>query len=66
MEEELASILEKGGEGVMIRDPNSFYERTRSNTLLKVKVMHDEEATIIGFEASKTRPNLMGAMICKN
>lgn len=66
LEEELGDILSRGGEGVMIRDPNSRYEGTRSNTLLKVKVMHDEEATIVGHEPSTSRPGLLGAYQCKN
>jgi len=36
------------GEGVMIKDPNSLYERKRSNKLLKVKRFEDTEATVIG------------------
>lgn len=67
MEEELAEILGKGGEGVMIRDPESYYEGRRSDTLLKVKVMHDEEATVIGYEAgSRSYCGLIGAMVCRN
>ncbi|KIJ22572.1 hypothetical protein M422DRAFT_786411, partial [Sphaerobolus stellatus SS14] len=33
----LKSVESKGGEGVMLREPGSFYEGRRSNTLLKVK-----------------------------
>ncbi|KRX09813.1 Nucleic acid-binding, OB-fold [Pseudocohnilembus persalinus] len=66
LEEELAGILGNGGEGIMIRDPESIYEAVRSKSLLKVKVMHDEEATIIGYEQSTTRPSLLGAYVCKS
>ena len=34
----------------MLREAKSLYEGTRSNTLLKVKVYYDEEATVIGQE----------------
>lgn len=44
----MKKVLEKEGEGLMLRVPDSLYERKRSNTLLKVKVFLDEEATIIG------------------
>jgi DNA ligase-1 len=36
------------GEGVMIKDPNSLYERKRSYKLLKVKRFEDAEATVVG------------------
>lgn len=35
--EELGKVEEKGGEGLMIRNPQSHYEGRRSKTLLKVK-----------------------------
>ena len=43
-------ILEKKGEGMMIKAPGSPYERKRSNFLLKVKKFDDHEATVIGYE----------------
>lgn len=36
------------GEGVMIKDPASVYERKRSYALLKVKRFDDAEAEVIG------------------
>lgn len=50
----------------MLRDPKSYYERTRSNSLLKVKAMHDEEATVIGYAEGTRGRALIGAMICRN
>ena len=42
-------VLPNGNyEPVMIKDPNSLYERKRSNKLLKVKRFEDTEATVIG------------------
>lgn len=38
------------GEGVMIKDPKSKYERKRSYVLLKVKRFEDAEATVIGHQ----------------
>lgn len=67
LEEELGKVLAKGGEGVMIREPTSMYERSRSDTLLKVKIMHDDEATVIGYEAgSRSYAGLIGAMKCRD
>jgi len=39
-----------GGEGVMNKDPNSKYENSRSDFLLKVKKFEDAEATVIGHQ----------------
>ena len=36
LEDELEKVLEKGGEGIMLRKPGSHYEWCRSSTLLKV------------------------------
>jgi ATP-dependent DNA ligase len=37
-------------EGIMVRDPYSFYQRTRCSSLLKLKEFYDEECTIIDVE----------------
>lgn len=37
------------GEGVMVKDPKSAYERKRSYVLLKVKRFEDAEATVVGY-----------------
>jgi DNA ligase 1 len=50
MENELEKVLANGGEGLMLRDPKSYYERKRSKTLLKVKKFLDDEAVVIGYE----------------
>jgi len=46
--EEMDRICGDKGEGVMLRDPKSLYERKRSDKLLKVKRFEDAEATVIG------------------
>jgi DNA ligase-1 len=43
-------ILSQGGEGMMIRRPESKYVGKRSNDLLKYKPTFDSEAKIIGYE----------------
>ena len=50
MTEELDKVTGAGGEGVMIKDPNSNYENKRSDKLLKVKKFEDAEATVIGHQ----------------
>jgi DNA ligase 1 len=44
---ELARIEALGGEGLMLRMPESRYEVGRSLTLLKVKTFHDAEARVL-------------------
>ncbi|MDZ4833219.1 MAG: DNA ligase [Candidatus Melainabacteria bacterium] len=47
LREELQRVEEGGGEGLMLRQPNSKYESGRSFTLLKVKTFHDAEARVL-------------------
>ena len=55
------------GEGMMIKDPDSKYERKRSGALLKVKKFDDAEAKIIAIEKGTGRlKNVMGAIRVKN
>jgi DNA ligase len=43
-------VVRAGGEGLMLRQPESRYEPRRSPTLLKVKPFDDAEATVIAHE----------------
>ena len=43
-------VVRMGGEGLMLRQPESQYEPRRSPTLLKVKPYDDAEATVIAHE----------------
>jgi len=45
---ELRRVEGLGGEGLMLRRPQSLYEVGRSSSLLKVKTFHDAEARVIG------------------
>ncbi len=59
-------IIADGGEGVMLREPNSFYVGSRSKTLLKVKRFQDAEAHVIEYQKGKGKhKGRMGALICK-
>lgn len=59
-------VLKAKGEGMMIKDPDSKYERKRSGFLLKCKKFDDAEATIIGIEKGTGRlAKLMGAIRVK-
>jgi DNA ligase 1 len=58
-------VVAEGGEGMMLRDPKSLYERKRSYALLKVKKFEDAEATVLGYEPGKGRlTGLIGAINC--
>ena len=57
------NIVSKNGEGIMLRDPNSFYEQKRSKKLLKVKPTDDAEAIIINMiEGKGKNAGSMGAL----
>jgi DNA ligase-1 len=46
----LSDVVKKKGEGLMLRQPGSLYERKRSKTLLKIKKVFDDECVIIGYK----------------
>ena len=65
--EEFKRIDEAGGEGMMIRQPESLYEHTRSKTLQKVKMFKDAEAIVLNYEDGKGKhKGLMGALKVKD
>lgn len=53
LQEELARIENLGGEGLMLRLPDSEYAIGRSWTLLKVKSFFDAEAIVLGHAPGK-------------
>lgn len=42
-------VLRQGGEGVVLRNPNSIYEEKRSDNLLKWKPVPEQEALVVGY-----------------
>jgi DNA ligase-1 len=46
-------VVVAGGEGLIVRNPNVFYEPKRSHNILKVKKALDDEATVIGYKWGK-------------
>ena len=59
-------ILEKGGEGVMIRKDNSMYHNGRSSQLLKLKTFRDDEAVVVDYELGSGKySNIMGKLLVK-
>ena len=64
LQEELAKVEALGGEGLMLRQPNSHYAVGRSMTLLKVKNFQDAEARVVGHEGGKGRhKGRLGALL---
>lgn len=66
----LRTLLEEiefaGGEGIMLRDPESLYVRARSSTLLKLKSMLDCDAVVIGYQPGKGQhADRVGALVCQ-
>jgi DNA ligase 1 len=55
LQQELRRVEALGGEGLMLRRPQSRYEGGRSGTLLKVKSMQDAEARVLGHQEGAGR-----------
>jgi len=55
LKDELERIEKLGGEGLIVRNPDSLYTTGRSNDILKVKKYLDTEAVVIGHLPGKGR-----------
>ena len=61
------AILNQGGEGVVVRDPNAEYIRGRSAQILKMKPASDEECTVVAHHQGKGKhAHRLGAITCEN
>jgi len=61
------NILNKKGEGIMLRDPDSFYVQKRSKSLLKVKPTNNSNAIIYNFIEGKGKNiDSLGAFVVQN
>ena len=67
----LDDVTSSGGEGLMLRNPNSFWAPERSHNLLKVKKLDDMEGEVIGYTSGRKTDKgskllgRMGAMIIR-
>ena len=60
----MKAVLDVGGEGIMLRDPNSRWLTERSRSLLKVKPCDDAEGVLVGYTAGKGKYlGMIGALI---
>ena len=59
-------LIDKGAEGVMLRNPDSYYEQKRSSNLLKVKDFLDDEVIVEDMEYGTGKySNVMGNLIVR-
>ncbi|QIM62492.1 DNA ligase [Pasteurellaceae bacterium Orientalotternb1] len=60
-------IQQLGGEGVVVRNPNSPYIHGRSAQILKLKAVLDEECTVVAHHKGKGKyADKLGAITCEN
>lgn len=63
----LKEVENKGGEGVVVRNPEAPYERKRSQQILKLKPTYDEECTVIAHHPGRGQfANVLGSITCEN
>lgn len=63
LEKFLKEVESKGGEGVVVKDPNQLYKTGRSSHVLKVKSIRDMEAEVIAVHPGKGKyKNMMGSL----
>lgn len=66
MEEFFTNIVQNGGEGVVLRDPNLPYEAKRSTQALKYKKQNEANCKVIKINQGKGRyKDLMGSVDCE-
>lgn len=59
-------IVDKGGEGIILRRPDGVYEHKRSNNLLKYKKTQTMDLRIIGWNEGKGKyEGAIGSFICE-
>lgn len=59
----LDAIIAAGGEGLVLRNPDSSYETGRSSNALKVKRFEDMEGRVVGYRPGKGRlQGMVGAL----
>lgn len=69
IEEALELVVADGGEGLILRKPESFWTPRREHTMLKVKKFDDDEGIVVGYTSGRQTDKgskllgLMGALI---
>jgi len=66
MQNFLKTVEKKGGEGIVVRDPNAVYIAMRTSKALKVKSFLDTECKVVGYSEGKGKyKGMLGALKCK-
>lgn len=66
LDEWLDKITDKGGEGIILRDPNGVYEHKRSNNLLKYKKTQTMDLRIVDWnEGNGKYTGAIGSFLCQ-
>ena len=61
----LETVMQQGGEGLMLRHPIAEYKGSRSTNLLKVKQFFDKDAVVIGYTAGMgCNLGCVGTLVC--
>ena len=61
------AVIAKGGEGVVVREPNAPYERKRSKNALKYKKFKDAECVVVAHKVGQGKfSGLLGSVVCEN
>lgn len=67
LDEWLDKITAKGGEGIMLRDPDAKYQHKRTDALLKYKKLQTMDLRITGWNEGKGKyEGAIGSFICEN
>jgi len=62
----LKEVESKGGEGIVVRDPEAPYIAKRTSKVLKVKSFLDTECKVLGYTVGKGKfSGMMGALKCR-
>jgi DNA ligase-1 len=66
LNQRLADVVEKGGEGLMLHHQAAYYKIGRSQDLIKLKQYDDSEAIVVAYIAGKGKyKNMMGSIRVK-
>lgn len=67
LQDTLNRIVEKGGEGLVLREPNVAYQSGRTPYALKLKPKYDAECRVTGYSEGQGKyQGLVGALHCIN
>lgn len=66
LDKKLDYIVDKGGEGLILRDPDAYYEHKRCNGLLKYKKTQTMDLRITGWNEGKGKyEGAIGSFVCE-